>query len=488
MKKIIFVIIFAIALALVVSTLCLGEDQLRSPSELTYIRYVEENNKHRISVQNAKVWIEKLEEALDGAKDDKVYYSIICSLADLHDLVNEKSVSEKLYLQAFNSTEVPCEFRIMAGENYLSRALQNEKMSPDLLNFFKSFEEFIEALPHDSRINYLPKLHINRVMYIDSLIKKSEKMCNSINVNEESDSVFDIMLNAYTTAIDIISKSISEYALLTQEQKDYLKNMDFGEDSMFYYRGKIRFDLGMLYKNNNRIAEGQSQFGAAVEDLSDALEKYGRTSNFAAKSFILLLKAEEASGKTDNVQFIQCIKRVLPFIKNMNNNMHYHEIHNYLLDKAMILSKDGTRDLAAYIFTVVIEQEKQYFPKEYGNHLNYQLALAATASNYSEIGDSKQMQKSLDELKSCRPLDSGTEKLITQYIENANARMDFTQMNYNANSGLKKVWPRVVFIIMFNIIGFALIVFLLRGKKVTRTGIDGQSSTHYNGLKQETER
>ncbi|MDR0604261.1 MAG: hypothetical protein LBG80_08185 [Bacteroidales bacterium] len=445
------------------------QESPQSEANQCYIQYLSDKNEGGISNQTAKVWIEKFETVLPSSNtDDPAYHHVLFALAELHDILNEKDISEKLYSQVFYSEKAPKLLRVLAGENFFSLVrMQGRTLSLDDEKFFLTFDSLVNNLEEKEKTLFLPTLLLNRILWTDVILDTQRKVLEQLLHENLDHEAFGLMRDSYIQIDKMLSNSLEEYPLLNKEQKENLSHLNFGIDNTFFHLGSVRYELGLIYEKYNQKDESLLQFDSAQKVLHDLLKCCGKNSLFAARAVVLSLKIQKKCHGADNQYFLQNVKKLIAFVQESNVIQSMHLVLNYLLDEAMLLSRDGSRDIASALYDIIIDQEKKCFPNEYKGHVNYQLALAANASNSAEIGDRNKYQQNINELNSCDVSDPSTKKVITDWVEHSNERIQITDFAFdvqNSRSNLLFIFSGIILII--------LAIFLLWTKKRKKTPED----------------
>jgi hypothetical protein len=447
-----------------------GEDLSRSSqqseAERLYAQFLHERNSDQISTANFKIWIERFETVLPKSNiADPTHYHILFSLAELYDSIKEKDISEVFYSQVFHSDKAPFLLRAVAGENILS--LNRMKMVSSRFNlaeFLQEFDYIINLLNKNDRVSFLTSIQRNRLLWADSILEDRRKTLNQLLKENLHQDAFVLMRDTYIQIKDMLLKSVTEYSLLNNEQKNSLMHLNFGIDNTLFHIGSAEYELGLLYTNNNEKDKGKAHFDSAQEVLLDLLKEYGRESLFASKSVVLTLKIQGFRYGTGNDEFLPYVKKMYLYVQHHNDKLIIHTIQNYLMDCAGTLSKDGTREIAVKLYDFIIAQEEKIFPHEYKNNLNYQLALTFKASNCAEIGNADEMQKSIEKLESCEIIDGETEKFITGIVEHSNERITDTLVPV-FDSNKYELWRIVLIFLSVILIITSIIMMIMKRAK-----------------------
>jgi hypothetical protein len=437
-----------------------GQPSQNSETNNLYLQFIQEKNRGQNSVQSNKIWIAKFEDALSNSSvADPVHYHILFSLAELYDTVGKKNLSEELYFQVFRSDKASLLLRAVAGENLVSMSRMHPMPSKfSVIDFLPDFEYIVSHLGNDNKFNFLPSIQRNRILWADSILEDRQKTFKHLQSENLHQDAFFLMRETYISVIDVLLKSVTEYSLLNSEQKDSLMRLNFGIDNTLFHLGKAGYELGVLYTNNNEKDKGNSQFDLAQKVLLNLLREYGKDSLFASKAVVLFLKIQDSSRGMGNQEFVQSVKDMCLYVQENRVKQSMHTVHNYLLDCAMLLSKEGTREIASELYDFIISQEKKCFPNEYSSNLNYQLALASKASNFSEIGNADEMRKSIKELESCKTIDGKTQEFIADTVKRSNERVIDTSFPVLDSS--RNLFARILLIVSGVVLIIAAIIII----------------------------
>jgi tetratricopeptide (TPR) repeat protein len=442
----------------------MGDVPEPTDADRLYHQFIQEKERKGESALDTKVWIGKFEESLSTLKDEQpVYWHILFSLADTYDSEKDKNSSDEIYKNIFRSTKSPALLRVLAGEHLL---YQNEQEHRNDMPFLERLDAAIGKLGSDEKSQFMLTLHASRILWVDSVLKENKTVSARLTAEGLRQDAHRHMQDTCTLAESKLLKSASEFSRLGEEQQTLLNQMNLGLDSTLFRLGEIRCQLGLSYIQNGQNEKGKMLLESAKAALTEMLDKSGKDSLFVARAAVTLLQIQESVHGTSNKEFLQYTATLTRRLQNLDISsgkypLQNHTFQNYLIDKAMLFGRDGTREIAAELYDMVLEQEKKFFPEKYKDNLNYQLALASGAHNLSEIGNASKMQKYITELNTCKIIDEGTTK---QYVDDlvSHAKDRIKEIHYLFDA-LQHPSQTALFrplIVIINVVILLLIIFL----------------------------
>ncbi len=188
--------------------------------------------------------------------------------------------------------------------------------------------------------------------------------------------------------------------LLEEAGRSYGKHVDFlstnGDPALIalylFEQASVTSEAAGLLTDLGDITSAHTLHAQAVLYLEDLITGYGMTPR-GQNAATLLLREKFLSGVSakDYADYARVLaRRIAPG----------HEIITFLRSEAINLSQVPTTLVAAnLLFELILELEREWFPLEHRDHVNYQWSLLVFAKNQLKMGDVNGAHSAIDELE-----------------------------------------------------------------------------------------
>jgi hypothetical protein len=334
-------------------------------------------------------WIGRFENELSSAKETGPFYFIgMTNLAGLYDLSKRYSESLSLLNNVFESDEAAPELRLSAGYRSIDISTSsNEGLEKTLLRldeFEKRVEDFKRngvKYSHDvyDRIAFLKER--TKADIIERYGMKDAEALRSQGAIEKADEVLNDHIVKANEALNQYLSELKDRPKEAESYSKYLESMNWDKAGILYKSAQLSAKSAEYYSTINRDELAKKAKSAAVTHLETFFDDYPMHLRFSQHAATLLLqqKAPLFSSQDEYINYATGL---------MKKVAKGHTVLIYLMSTAFEMSEDPSKLIAANnLYDLVIELEKQWFPEEYKDHVNYQDAILQKADNYLQMGD-----------------------------------------------------------------------------------------------------
>jgi hypothetical protein len=341
-------------------------------------------------------WIEGFEAELagDSGPPDEYHYLMMKILADLYLKSGEYQASKDLYLALVNDQDVKPDLRLAAAGNNYHLSMQSMAPPEEAVQMHALYrglnEEFKAQYPaFNNRAAefdlFISEMTVGRYI-TDYGRNRSQELGPGTREAVEVETRFQL---------DGLTWMERFLARIEANPDRYASDLKDG----YWDRPGILYNLADLA---NKISHGFQYLGQPEESLRQKEYAVGRLETlikdhprtlFTRNGGALLVDLKRHFLHGDPyIEYVRALtKEIIPG----------HEFLSALVEVGVDFSSNpGLLVTANKVFDLVLEYEKQWFPEEFPDHVNYQWALLEKAGNLLQLNDLREAGKILNELGS----------------------------------------------------------------------------------------
>jgi len=395
-------------------------------------------------------WIERIGQVVAGEQKDDLFYFGLSAMAQLHYFSGDSNASLKLYETVYNDTDAVSDIRLQASRSAIAVVMSMQADVNIVDKYCDDFDRLYAGLG-EQKVGHSEGFEFDKLLldYQRSRIYQDlgGKLARSLRA-EGNQSEADRVMNEYnrlsSSAQANYIKGLEGHPEFVKKNQDRLQALNLDMAGATYRYASLLNEQVRYAEQANDVTVSRVLRQTAITELERFFTDYpGHVLHSDNASALLLgLQSAELLAQNDGASaFVSRVTELIPLVQKG------HALPSFLRKVAFSLSQDQENLIGANrVIDVLLGLEREWFPDEYKDHVNYQWPLLVKLDNLLRLGKLVEGGKVLEELKALaiqgevlqslfESLQKRYEEEFQDHLRNMGVDLDLEHLSERGNAG-----------------------------------------------------